>query len=138
MNNNNEGKEGKFSFDELDNKIVHLMQQNSRESFRKLASKLGVAPATLIERVRRLEKAGVIIGYGVAVDYSKLGYSFSAIVEVTARKGAVLEVQKKIACMNGVVSVYDVTGQTDSIVFARCRSRDEFSKLVKKILAIEN
>ncbi len=57
---------------------------------------------------------------------------------MTIRKGALLEVQRKIAHMPGVVSVYDVTGQSDSIVIARTRSNREFSKLVKKILAIEN
>lgn len=124
--------------DEIDEKILHELSRNSRDSFRKLAKKIGVSPATIIQRVQRLEKEKVILGYDVDLDYTKLGYEFTAIIEVTITKGALLEVQKKIAHMPGVVAVYDVTGESDSMVLARTKSRSEFSRLVKKILALEN
>ena len=127
-----------MDLDENDRKIVSELSVNSRASFRKLAKRVGVSPATLIQRIARLEEQGIIRGYGVDLDYSKLGYGFSAVIEVTIRKGALLEIQKRIAQMPGVVSVYDVTGQSDSVVIARTKSSAEFSRLVKKILALDN
>ena len=124
--------------DELDEKILAELQRNSRASYRQLAKRVGVSPATLITRMARLERDKVVLCYSADLDYSRLGYEFTAVIEVTIRKGALLEVQKRIAHMPGVVSVYDVTGGSDSIVIARTKSSREFSRLVKKILAIDN
>ncbi len=123
--------------DGLDERLLEELRHDSRTSFRTLAEKLKASPATVIARLRRLEKAGVVLGYTADLDYSRLGYEFCAIIEVTITKGALLEVQRKIALMPGVVSVYDVTGERDSMVVARVKSRAEFSRLVKKILAID-
>jgi DNA-binding Lrp family transcriptional regulator len=124
--------------DEVDQKILAVLAEDCRESYRRLASKVGVSPATLIQHIKRLEKERVILGYKADLDFSKLGYEFAAIVEITITKGALLEVQRKIARMPGVVSVYDVTGESDSVVVAKTKSRGDFSRLVKKILAMEN
>ena len=123
--------------DGLDARLLEELRRDSRTSFRQLAEKLKASPATVIARLRRLEREGVVLGYTAGLDYSRLGYEFCAIIEVTIAKGALLEVQRKIALMPGVVSVYDVTGERDSMVLARVKSRAEFSRLVKKILAID-
>ena len=90
----------------------------------------------MIQRVKRMEKEGILLGYAPVLDYEKMGLEFEAIIEVTIQKGALLEVQRRIAQLPGVVSVYDVTGESDSMVIARCKTRGEFSRLVKKILGI--
>ena len=131
------GKEAKqFALDELDEQILEELQHNARSSFREVAKKLKTSTSTLIKRVQRLEREGVIRGYSARVDFEKLGYDFPAFIEVTIRKGAQLEVQKKIANIRGVMSVHDITGQSDSMVFARVKGRAELSRLVKAILAI--
>lgn len=130
------GKEGAGSLDELDEKIIEELKKDARSSYRDLAKALKVSTMTIINRVRKLEGEGIIKGYSVNLDYVKLGYDFPALVEITIRKGALLEVQKKIAQLNGVVSVYDVTGASDSMVFCRVKTRAELSKLVKTVLAI--
>jgi len=128
----------KTAIDATDERILEELHRNSRDSFRSLAKRVGVSPATIIQRIGRLEKEKIILGYDVDLDHSRLGYEFTAVIEVTIRKGALLEVQKRIAHLPGVVSVYDVTGQSDSVVIARTRSSRDFSRLVKKILALEN
>lgn len=125
-------------FDELDEQIIDLLKEDARTSSRKIATKLKVSPATVAARIAKLEKNNLILGYEVAVDYSKMGRDFIALTELTIRKGALLEVQKKIAMMPGVESVYDITGNSDSMALCRCKNRTEYSALVKKILAIDN
>ncbi len=125
-------------FDELDEQIIDLLKEDARTSSRKLAVKLKVSPATVAARIAKLEKNNLILGYEVAVDYSKMGRDFIALTELTIRKGALLEVQKKIAMMPGVESVYDITGNSDSMALCKCKNRTEYSALVKKILAIDN
>ncbi|MFH1106754.1 MAG: Lrp/AsnC family transcriptional regulator [Candidatus Micrarchaeota archaeon] len=123
--------------DDLDGRIIAELSSSARDSFREIAKRLKVSTSTVIQRVRNLEKIGVIRGYSADLDYSHLGYEFMGIIEITITKGALLEVQRKIAQLHGVVAVYDVTGLSDSMVLVRTRNRSDFSRLVKNILAME-
>lgn len=122
--------------DETDERILNELRRDSRKSLRKLASSVGVSPSAISERIKRMEKLGVIKGYTANLDYSKLGYEFVAIVQISISGGALLEVQKKISALPGVIAVYDVTGQYDSTAILMRKSRGELSALIKKILAI--
>ena len=64
----------------------------------------------------------------------KLGYEITTITEVTVSKGKLVEVQERIAKMNSVCAVYDVTGIEDSIVISKFKSRDEVSSFAKELL----
>ena len=126
----------KIELDELDLRIIRELSEKARDSFREIAKRLGISTSSLINRVRRLEKEGAILGYTATLDFAKLGYEFIAFIEVTIKKGALLDLEEKLSNMRGVVSVYDVTGASDSIIFVRTKSRSELSRLVKNILAL--
>ncbi len=123
--------------DELDRKILYELSKNSRESFRQIARRLGVSIATVINRVKRLEEDGIIKGYTVSIDAEKLGYDLTAVIEVSVSKGKLAEVENEIAKKANVISVYDITGQTDVIVIARFRNRKELNSFVKALLSME-
>lgn len=121
--------------DEVDVKILKELVKNSRQSFREIAKKLDMAVGTVVNRVRNLEKTGVIKGYSVVVDHEKLGYELTAIIEVTVAKGKLLEVDEKVAKEPTVCAVYDTTGVTDAIVIAKFKTREDLSKFVKNLLS---
>ncbi len=121
--------------DSMDQRILLELKQNCRRSYRELAASTGISPATLIERIKKMENEGVITGYSANFDYLKLGYEFMAIVQIGIR-GDLLKIQEKIANLKGVASVYDTTGQYDSTAILICKNRSELSGLVKKILNI--
>lgn len=131
-------KTKQMGIDEVDRHILVELRKNCRRSFRELAHAVNVSPATLIERVKRLEKQGYIIGYSADLDFLRLGYEFMGMINITISHGALLEVQKKISKLKGVAAVYDVTGNYDSLAIVMCKNRAEFSRLIKKILAIPN
>jgi DNA-binding Lrp family transcriptional regulator len=121
--------------DETDRRILSELKAGSRRSYRRLATDIGMSPAALIERIKRLEKDGYIKGYSAVLDYGKLGYEFVAIVQISISHGAaLLDVQKKIAKLTGVAAVYDITGTYDSMAILKCKSRQELSSLIKRIL----
>ena len=123
-------------FDDLDRRIVELMCKSSQGSYRQIAKQLGVHPTTLIQRVKNLEKKGVINGYRAKVDYMRLGFDYMGIIQVYVEKN-MLDVQETIRSIPQVLAVFDVTGECDSIVWIACRDREEFSNIVKSILKIE-
>ena len=122
--------------DETDLDIIAELKKDARKSCRELARAVGISASTLISRMRRLEKEKVIRGYEARLDLSKMGYDFFALIEVTFTRGASLELQQKIAAMPGIAAVYDITGESDSMALAKCKNRQEFSRLVKKIGAM--
>jgi DNA-binding Lrp family transcriptional regulator len=120
--------------DETDQRILQELRRNCRRSYRELAQSAGMSPAALIERVKRLEEQGIVTGYSANFDYLKLGFEFMAVLQIGIA-GDLLEVQQKISKLGGVAAIYDTTGQYDSVAILMCKSRNELSSLVKKILA---
>jgi len=120
--------------DKTDAEILSVLRENCRGSYREIAKRLRLHPTTLISRMQKLEKSGVIQGYGANVDLTKLGYEFLGVVQIKIEKGKLLETQAKISRLVGVVAVYDVTGEYDSVAIIAAKSRDSFSGLIKKLL----
>jgi DNA-binding Lrp family transcriptional regulator len=126
------------NIDDVDLKILREYTLDARQSFHKVAEKLGVSVGTVRARTRKLESMGVIRSYTVIVDHEKLGYSLTAVTEVTVSKGKLLETENEIAKWPQVCAVYDITGLTDVLVIAKFRGRDELGAFTKRILALPN
>jgi len=122
--------------DALDRKILEELEANARQSFRDIARKLEVSIATVINRTKAMETAGIIKGYSARLDSEKLGYDIVAIIEIVVSKGKLLEVEDKIGKMPEVHQVYDITGQTDAIIIAKFPNRKELSQFVKSLLGM--
>ncbi len=122
--------------DKLDLKILKLLSKNCKRSFRSIAKELGVSTATVISRIERMRKEGIIKGYTVLLDHEKLGYQLTVAIEITISKGKLIEVEKKIAKFPNVLCVYDITGLTDTLVIAKFKTRKELNDFVKMLLAM--
>lgn len=122
--------------DKTDVEILRALHSNARSSSRQIASKLGMHPTTVITRTGKLEKSGVIRGYGANTDLTKLGYEFLGLVQLKIAKGLILETQEKIGRLKGVVAVWDVTGEYDGVILIAGKSREEFSKIIKSFSSI--
>ena len=125
-----------FRLDDLDKRILQALLVNSRLSFRQIAKKVGVSVVTVVQRVKRLEREGVIRCYTTMLDHEKIGYELTVIIELTISKGKLLDVERKIAKHKNVCAVYDITGLTDAMVVAKFRSREELNNFVKSLLAM--
>lgn len=125
-----------YDMDELDLQIIKLLQEDSRVSYGKIASKLGVSVGTVYNRIKDLEDKGVLRGYTVMVDPVKVGYGTIAIVLVQAEGAHLVEVENEIAKINNVVAVYDITGDFDIAVIARFKDRSDLNSFVKRLLSM--
>lgn len=125
-----------MTIDGLDARLLGLFASEGRESFRKMAASLGVSTTTVVSRVARLEREGVIAGYAARVDSEKLGYAITAVTEILVSKGKLLEMEREIAKLPGVCAVYDVTGEIDGVVIAKFRDREQLSAFTKGLLTM--
>jgi DNA-binding Lrp family transcriptional regulator len=124
------------TLDEIDIRILRKLISDARLSYRNIAEQIGVSPPTVLARVEKLEKNKIIKSYSALLDHEKLGYDLTVIIEVTAIKNKVVEVEKVLSKYENVCAIYDITGLTDMIIVAKFRNRKELSDFVKKELSI--
>ncbi|MEV7883675.1 Lrp/AsnC family transcriptional regulator, partial [Streptomyces sp. NPDC088357] len=79
--------ETSVAFDALDRQILELLQSDGRIKLSELGRRVRLSPAAVTERVRRLEAAGVISGYGAHVAPARLGYGIQAFIRVNPHGG---------------------------------------------------
>ncbi len=120
--------------DAIDLQIIRALEEDSRVSVRKLAQRVGLTPNILNNKIKNLENEGVIKGYVPLVDAAKMGYLLTAIIMIQVEGDHMVEVENEIAKENNVLSVYDITGDYDAIVFAKFRDNASLNAFLKKLL----
>ena len=121
--------------DDIDLQIIALLQEDSRLSFNKIAHRLKVSVGTAYNRVKNLEAMGIVKGYTVTLDPSKLGFSLTAIIMVQVEGGHLTEVEQEIAKNANVIAIYDITGDYDAAVVTKFKDRASLNDFVKSLLA---
>ena len=119
--------------DELDKKIIRVMNQNARKSFREIAKEVGTSVTAVIQTVKKLEDLGAIKGYVPIIDPRHFGLDMTVAIALRISQGKLIDTQKKIAEDPHVAAVYDITGEWDSLVIAHFRGRDDLNTFLKKL-----
>lgn len=102
--------------DEIDCRILDELQRNARIAFAELGRRVGLSTPAVIERVRRLEESGVILGYRTAIDPAKVGLPVRAFVKVTVAGDKLVKFAAAIRAIPEVLECHRVTGAESYIV----------------------
>ncbi len=124
--------------DEIDKKILQMLEQDSRRSFNEIAKKLKLSESTIRKRVVSLQEKGIIKKFTIQVDPTKLGAHSVSIVGIDVEPTKLLEVAQKLCELSEIRSVATSTG--DHMIMTEIWTRDgrELTKLLsEKIGAIE-
>ncbi len=124
--------------DEIDEKILKNLLVDARLSARQLSLKLGLSTVTVLSRIKKLEKEKIIKGYTSVLNHEKLGYDLTAVIEIIAKKDKLVQVEDKLSGIENVCAVYDDTGNTDTLIIAKFKGREDLSKFIKNLSAISN
>ncbi len=127
-----------MDLDKTDERILKNLMVDARLSARQLALKLGISTVTVLSRIKKLEREKIIKGYTALIDHEKLGYNLTAIIEIIAKKDKIIDMEVEISKIENVCGVYDITGNTDTLVIAKFKSRNELSDFVKGLASIQN
>jgi len=125
----------KDKLDSIDRMILSELRKNCKRPVRELAKELRVHPNTLLQRIKKLEKEKVIVGYMAEIDYRKLGYDLHAIVMGKVRKGRAGDPEQlaDLSSIPEVQSLYAVTGAYDIIMVVKVKNRDGLVDVIRKI-----
>lgn len=120
-----------MELDDISWLILEILQADARISYRELGARVGLSAPAVAERVRRLERSGVIRGYHAEVDHEALGLPVLAIIRVTARGGAAYRgVGPWAAGRPEVIECHRVTGAESHVIRVVCRSTSHLEALI--------
>ena len=119
--------------DELDSAIIEALQADGRRTNRDLAASLGVAPSTMLARVRSLHTRGLITGYHAVVDLTALGRPVQAMVTVRLRpqsRAVIHGFRDFVITLPETVQVFITTGPDDLILHVAVPDTDALQDFV--------
>jgi Lrp/AsnC family leucine-responsive transcriptional regulator len=97
--------------DETDWIILQLVQADARMSFAEIGRRAGLSPPAAAERLRRLEDAGVILGYHARVNPNPLGLAMPVFVEVHVKRAEYAHFQKAVQKIPWILECHHITGR---------------------------
>jgi Lrp/AsnC family leucine-responsive transcriptional regulator len=125
--------------EEIDRRIVTLLAADGRMSFTDLAKETGLSVSAVHQRVRRLEKRGVIRGYAALVDHDSVGLPLTAFVSIKPiDPSAPDDAPDKLEHLSAIEACHSVAGDESYILKVRVRSPIALEHLLQQIRASAN
>jgi DNA-binding Lrp family transcriptional regulator len=121
------------SLDDVDRRLITLLQANARASTAQLARRLGVARTTVVARLARLESSGVIVGYTARLGGDAAGAGVQAWVGITVSPKAGREVVRRLAEWPEVRQLASVSGEFDYLALLQAGSTGRLDALLDQL-----
>ena len=122
--------------DEMDRRILSLLQQDARLPNAEIARRVGMAPSATLERLRKLEERGVIRGYECRLDARKLGLGLTAFVFVKSVDRGEHETGERLQQHPNVLEVHHIAGEDCYLVKVRAADTDELGRMIRSDFAM--
>src|SRR5215467_4904412 len=122
------------SFDETDRRIIGELAEDGRVSFAELGRRVSLSPPAVAERVQRLERSGVIVGYRAEIDPRALGYALTAVVRVKPGLRQLPKIPELAADIPEVAECLRITGEDCFVLRVHLRSIEDLGGLLDRFL----
>jgi Lrp/AsnC family leucine-responsive transcriptional regulator len=122
--------------DDISLKILKILQEKARIPNVEVARQVGLAPSAVLERIRKLEKQGIINGYEVRLNPKRFAKSLVAFVKVKLKKlGDEIKVGEKLSLIPEVQEVHYVAGEDSFLVKVRAADTEALGRLTRDKIA---
>lgn len=122
------------TLDEIDCSILAELQQNARIAFAALGRRVKLSTPAVIERVRRLEESGVIVGYRACIDPARVGLPVHAFVKVTVAGDRLVSFTKVVKGLPEVLECHRVTGAESFLVQVAVRDTMHLENVIDAMM----
>ncbi|MFC1484341.1 Lrp/AsnC family transcriptional regulator [Candidatus Neomarinimicrobiota bacterium] len=127
-----------YRLDSIDKKILMLLQEQGRITNAELSRKVGLSAASALERVKKLERKGVIKGYRAELDHIAVGVGLLVLVEVVLARhqhDAIVKFVDAVQQVDEIINCYHVTGRADYILKVAARDIPAYEQFVVETLS---
>lgn len=128
-----------MKFDEVNKQILSILQEDGSITNSELAKRIGLAPASTLERVKKLEKTGVIRKYVALLDSEKVGKEIVAFVEISMNEHSAETIKTfshEIALIPEVLDCHHISGDKDFLLKVVTDSIKNYEKFALEKLAV--
>jgi len=123
--------------DELDARLIKLLTAEPRIGVLEASRRLGVARGTVQARLDRMQRRGVIIGYGPDIDPAAIGYAVTAFVTLElTQAGGRDEVAQKLSLIGEILEAHTITGSGDVLCRVVARTNADLQRVIDSIVSL--
>lgn len=122
-----------MNLDETDKKILRLLQNDSKMSVKDIGERVNLSSTPVFQRIKRLEKVGVIESYGVAINADKMGPRTLVFMEVNLKihnQGELEDFERTMNRMDEVLACYHITGKYDYLLKISIKDMSEYRQFI--------
>ncbi|XPV75284.1 MAG: Lrp/AsnC family transcriptional regulator [Desulfovibrio sp.] len=129
----------KRRIDSTDKKIMSILQENGRTPNAEIARQVGKAPSAVLERIRKLERSGIISGYEAVLNAKAVGKTLTAFTFIrTEESVGSIETGQQLAAIPEVLEVHYTAGQDSYLVKVRVQDTEALQKILGEFGRIPN
>lgn len=125
-------EENSFKMDIIDTEIIRKLKQNGRIPYRQIAQELEVAVGTITNRIQKLEKHGIILGFELLLDYRQLGYMIETLINLQTTDEIKTVLQKE-EYRKHMITAHMTTGEYNTTIHARFKDTQELKQFLKEL-----
>jgi Lrp/AsnC family leucine-responsive transcriptional regulator len=126
--------EGEKLLDEIGWRILHELQENARITFAELGRKVGLSTPAVMERVHKLEDAGIITGYHAEINAARVGLPITAFVRLSMTGTVYPKFINALEAMPEVIECYRTTGADSVIMKVTVASVQHLEMLIDQLM----
>lgn len=127
-----------LEFDATDQAILDLLQENCKQPLAAIGEKVGLSAPAVLDRIHKLEEAGVIRSYIAVLDARRLGMDVTAFIGVsTDRPVAVRGIETAVAAMDEVLECHHVTGTHTLMLKVKTRDTEALEELIDRVRSLD-
>jgi Lrp/AsnC family transcriptional regulator for asnA, asnC and gidA len=121
-----------IKLDEIDKKIIEMLQEDSRKPFVEIAKELGLSDPTIHVRVKKLQEAGIIEKFTAVLAPAKVEKGIAAFVEINVKPNTIEEVIGNLGGLEEVLEIHETFGDYDLIAKLRAKTNEDLRDLVAR------
>jgi DNA-binding Lrp family transcriptional regulator len=121
--------------DNIDEQIIKILKNNARISFVDIAEQLGISEGTIRSRVKKMVEEGVIKKFTITSASKNIQSLISVKIDININTS---DISKKIKIIDGVETVYEISGEDDIVVIVNVMNSDELNRIIEAIRGIDH
>jgi Lrp/AsnC family transcriptional regulator, leucine-responsive regulatory protein len=126
------------TLDDTDLRILGLLQEDCRTPLARLGEDVGLSAPAVLERIKKLEAAGVITGYHAILDGRRIGLDVTAFIGViTSDPDSIAQFEEQVTALENVLECHHVTGEYTFLLKVKTASTSTLERLITQIRSID-